>query len=206
MSQSTVRRVLPGILRVLVSGILLTALFAGCLYLYHTAFPFWHNHLIQANMKTTAWFVEQLSFSLPFLVICLFYTIAYRGMDRRDGVVSREKMWIAVVVTALTYGVLLPILNQVSKDLYASAVASGATIPETSVGVPWTLMMKLHDWFIRLPIPMALLIAFYGVRSAREKECPDEPGETPCTVEEYEARQNAEKNPHPPVEEEAAHV
>ncbi len=191
MSKSALRRALPGLVRVLACSLLLALLFAGCLYLYHTAFPFLHDHLIDSEKKTTAWFVEQLSFSLPFIVICLFLTVAYHGLDRRDGRASREKMWITLLVTALTYGALLPYLNHVSHDLYAAAVEAGAAIPETDAGVPWTLMMKLHDWFIRLAIPMGLLAVFYGARSVRERQEPDEADEPLLTVEEYNARSAA---------------
>ncbi len=195
MSQSTIRRTWPGVVRVLACSLLLSALFAACLYLYHTAFPFFREHLLETDKKTTAWFVKQLSFSLPFLVMCLFLAIAYRGSDRRDGVAAREKMWIVITVTALTYCVLLPLINHQSKELYEAAVAAGAEIPETDGKVPWTLMMKLHDWFIRLPIPMALLTVFFGVRSARERREPDEPEEPLLTVDEYNARMAAENAP-----------
>ncbi len=173
MMSSPVRRVLLSITRVLICSILLSALLSACLYLHHTAFPFLEDHLSATNKKATAWLVGQLRFSLPFILICLFFAISYRGVDRRDGVATREKMWIAVLVTVFAYAVLLPYVYRLSEELYANAVASGAVIPETDVGVPWTLMLKSREWFIRLSVPLGLIIVFYAVRSARERLSPE---------------------------------
>ncbi len=203
MSSTTIRRTLPGIVRVLISSILLSALFAACLYLYDTAFPPLHEQLLDTGKKTTAWFVEQLSFSLPFIILCLYFTIAYHGLDHRDGVASREKMWITILTTLVVYLGFLPYLNHLSGEMYAEAIASGATVPESEGGVPWTLMMRLHDWFIRLSIPMAIVITFYSMRSSRERRCPDEPEAPLMTVEEYNAMMSARAASETPVEENA---
>ncbi len=188
MSLPSVRRALPSVVRVLISTLLLSGLFAACLYLYHTAFPFLEAHLLDTGKKSTAWFVEQLSYSLPFILIGLYFTITYHAIDKRDGVASREKFWIAVLVTLCTYGVLLPYVNHVSGELYAAAVEAGAEIPETEGKVPMTLLMDLLEWFLRLSIPMGIVITFYGMRSSRERRCPDEPEEAFPTVEECNAR------------------
>ncbi len=191
MSSSAIRRTLPGVVRVLISTALLSVLFAASLYLYHTAFPFFRDHLLDSGKKSTAWFVEQLSYSLPFLLLGLYFTITYHRLDRRDGVASREKLWITVLVTLVTYGVLLPCVHHMSREMYAAAVEAGAKIPETDGGVPWTLMMKLSEWFIRLSIPLAVVMTFYGMRSARERRCPDETEDVLPTIEAYTARQQA---------------
>ena len=175
MSVPSTRRTVWTLVRVVLCGVLLTAAVAGCLYLHHTAFPFLRERLLETEMKTSAWLLKQLSFSLPFVLICLFFAVAYRGVDRRDGMASREKQWIVLLVTALSYAVLLPYVNHLSGEMYEAALTSGAEIPLTDMGVPLTLMLKSREWFIRLAIPLGLLILFYGVRAAREKACPDTP-------------------------------
>ncbi len=176
------------ILRVLCGGLLLSVLVAGSLYVHHTAVPFLQDRLLATDKKTTAWFVEQLGFSLPFIVICFFHTIVYRKSPR-DGVAEREMMWQVILVTLFTYCIMLPYLNNLSHDMYAAAVEANAKIPETDGGIPWTLMMKLHDWFIRFSIPLALLWGFHGMRASRQRQfpCEDEDESFP-TVEEYYAR------------------
>ena len=191
MSVPSTRRTVWTLVRVLLCGVLLTAAVAGCLYLHHTAFPFLRERLLETEMKTSAWLLKQLSFSLPFVLICLFFAVAYRGIDRRDGMASREKQWIVLLVTALSYAVLLPYVNHLSGEMYEAAVTSGAEIPLTDMGVPLTLMLKSREWFIRLAIPLGLLILFYGVRAAREKTCPDTP-EIASPVTEEAAEEVAE--------------
>ncbi len=195
MSVSSVRRALPHVVRVLISSALLSAMFVACLYLYHTAFPFLEEHLLATEKKTTAWFAEQLSYSLPFVIICLYFTIVYRPMDKRDGVASGEKLWISVLVTVFTFAVLLPYVHGMSKDMYAAALEAGAKIPETDGKVPLTLMMTLFEWFLRLTIPMGILITFYGMRSSRERRGTDDTEEPLLTVEEYNARAKAAAEP-----------
>ncbi len=192
MSPSTIRRALPGIARVIACSLLLSALFAACLYLHHTAMPFLQEHLLATDKKTTAWIAEQVSYSLPFIFLCVFLTLAYRGMDRRDGKAAREKLCITILVSVLVYGALLPVVHQISQNLYTAAVEAGVAVPETDGGVPQTLMMKLHDWFIRLSIPLGLLMVFYGMRAARERHTPEEAEEAPLTVQEYNDRRAAE--------------
>ena len=194
MSIPSTRRTVWTLVRVLLCGVLLTAAVAGCLYLHHTAFPFLRERLLETEMKTSAWLLKQLSFSLPFVLICLFFAVAYRGVDRRDGMASREKQWIVLLVTVLSYAVLLPYVNHLSGEMYEAAVTSGAEIPLTDMGVPLTLMLKSREWFIRLAIPLGLLILFYGVRAAREGICPDTPDtpEVASPVTEETAEEAAE--------------
>ena len=173
MATSYTRRTIWSLVRVVLSGILLTAAVAGCLYLHLTAFPFLRERLLETEMKTSAWLIKQLSFSLPFVLICLFFAVAYRGIDRRDGMASREKQWIVLLVALLSYAALLPYVNHLSKEMYESAVAAGIEIPTTDANIPWTLMLRCREWFVRLAIPLGILALFYGVRAAREKDCPD---------------------------------
>ncbi len=175
------------LVRILLGGLFLSALVAGCLYLYHTAFAFYEARLLEEESKTTAWIVGEVGFSMPFIVICLFHTIAYWKHDR-DGRAEREMLWQIVIVAVLTYGVLLPVLSNLSDSMYTAAVEAGATIPETEGGVPWTLMMKLHEWFIRFTVPLAILGVFRAMRASRERRFPNQPDEEPLmTVEAYNA-------------------
>ena len=208
MSVPFTRRTAWSLVRVLLCGILLTAAVAGCLYLHHTAFPFLRARLLETEMKTSAWIVKQLSFSLPFILICVFFAVAYRSIDRRDGVASREKQWIVLVVTVLSYAVLLPYVKHLSGEMYASAVASGAEIPMTEMDVPLTLMLKSREWFIRLAIPLGLLMLFYSVRATREKACPDTlfDAEAAAVIEEHQTSEEPEEPTIPEVSaEEVSH-
>lgn len=183
------RRYRFSIVRVLLFGVLLSLLTAACLYVYHTAVTFYHARLLDAGKKSIAWFVEQIGYSLPFISICLFHAAVYHRHDRRDGVAQREMLWEVVFVAFFTYGVLLPYMNGLSRDMYLAAVESGATIPETEAGVPWTLMMKLHDWFIRFTVPLLVLTIFHSMRAKREIERPEtEVPEELLTVDEYRSR------------------
>ncbi len=173
--------------RILLGGLFLSLLVAGCLYLYHTAFPFYEARLLEEESKTAAWIIGELGFALPFVVICLFHTIAYWKHDR-DGRAEREMLWQIVIVAVMTYGVLLPALSDLSDAMYTAAVEVGATIPKTDGGVEWTLMMKLHEWFIRFTVPLAILCVFRAMRVSRERRFPHEPDDEPLmTVEAYNA-------------------
>ncbi len=164
----TGRRYRFSLCRVFLCGVLLSLLVAACLYVYHTAFEFYHARLLENDMKTIAWFVRQVGLSLPFIVICLFHYMVYHKHDRRDGQARREMLWEIILVAVLTYGVLLPYLAGVSQEMYDSALAAGAIIPDTEGGVPETLLMSFHEWFIRLTVPLCLLGLFHAVRAERE--------------------------------------
>ncbi len=159
--------------RVLLCGVLLSVLVAACLYIYHTSVPFLQERLLASEKKVLAWMVKELGFYLPLITVCLFHAVVYHKHDRRDGVAQREMMWEILVVLTLTYAVLLPHVSAVSRELYELAVEEGATIPETDVGVPWTLMMKLREWFLRQPIALGLLLLFHATRARREIRHPE---------------------------------
>ncbi len=179
--------------RILFFGVLLTILMAACLYLSHTALDFYRARLLENDSKTMAWLTLQLSFSLPFFTICLFHLFTYRKAPR-DGSAAREMFWEVAVVAVLTYAVLLPYLSGISEALYINALAAGESIPKSEGKVEITLLMELHEWFIRLIIPLGILMAFYGLRARRERLYPETeaPAEPPITVAEFEARRAAE--------------
>lgn len=180
------------LLRTLFCGILMTILAAGCLYLYYTSFDFYHDRLVEDGSKTLAWLTEQLSFSLPFILICLFQTAVYYGRDPRDGTARREMFWQIVLVTVLVYAVVLPYMSSISEALYTNALASGVKLPKTEGKVEITLLMELHDWFIRLTIPLLMLMVYHSARGRRERTYPEtEEAESLLTVAEYEAQKAA---------------
>ena len=189
---TTPRRYRFSIVRVLLCGVLLTILVAACLYLSYTAFDFYRARFLEEESKTLAWFTQQLGFSLPFIVICLFHYIVYHTHDRRDGVARREMFWEIVILTALTYGALLPYLGSISDALRTNILAAGEAMPENDAGHEITLLMELHDWFIRLTIPLGALLVFHSFRARREMAGPAEDGEPLLTVAEYEVQKAAE--------------
>ena len=75
--------------------------------------------------------------------------------------------------------------------LHTNALAAGESIPTTERGVDITLLMELHDWFIRLTIPLGALMVFHATRARREIRFPEEAEEPLLTVAEYEARRAA---------------
>ncbi len=204
-SNERTKTILMSILRILLGGILLSVLVAGCLYLHHTAFSFFRTRMLEEEHKTTAWFVKEIGYALPWMIISIFQGIVYHKHDRRDGMAQWEMMWQIVVVAVMTYAVLLPYLSHLSESMYNAAVEAGAIVPETDGGVPWTLMLKLHEWFVRLPIPLGILGLFHGMRASRERENPDTE-EPLMTVEEYNALHNTDEESTALTETEAAHV
>ena len=182
------------LLRVLFCGILLTVLVAGCLYLHHTAFAFFRARMLEDESKTIAGLTGQLGFSLPFVVICLFHAAVYAGRDPHNGSVCREMFWEVALVTVLVYAVLLPYLSDISAALHTNALAAGEKIPQTDAKVDRTLLMDTHEWFVRLTIPLALLLVYHGSRARRERLYPETEAEPAplMTVAEYEAMKAAE--------------
>ena len=156
--------------RILLCSLFLTVLVAGCLYLYHTALTFYHDRLLDGGSKTLAWFAKEIGLALPFIFICLFHWMVYHKDDPWDGTCRREMFWEVLLVAVLTYAVLLPYLAKISDALYINALAAGEKIPKTEGKVEITLLMELHEWFIRLTIPLGLLLTFHGLRARREKD------------------------------------
>lgn len=173
MTSSRPRR--PSVLRILLCSLLMWILVVASLYLHHTAIPFYAERLADSNMKTIAWFLKQAGFALPFILIAVFQYMVYHRHDTHDGIARREMLWEVILVAALTYLVLLPLVLDLSDRMYEAALLAGAKIPKTDGGAPWTLAMKLHEWFIRLAIPLSLLCLFHGTRASREIHEPEEP-------------------------------
>ena len=189
------RRYRFSILRILICGILLAVLVAACMYVRHTAFDFYHARLLEDGSKTTAWFVEQVGYALPWILICVFHGIVYVKHDRHDGICRREMFWEVLLVAVLTYGVLLPYMASVSDTMYETALEIGADIPQISLEKRFhdvTLIMKLHEWFIRLSIPLAILLLYHSTRARREIRFPEtEAVEPTVTKAEYDALRRA---------------
>lgn len=186
------RRYRFSILRVLLCGVLMAVLVAACLYLYRTAFTFYHARMLDNQSKTFAWFVEQTGFSLPFIVVCIFQYAVYHKHDRRDGVAAQEMFWEILLLSALVYGVLYPYVNAISDAFYTNALAAGESITQNAGKVDVTLIMELHEWFIRLSLPILVLLIFHSSRARRERLYPNtETVEPVITKDEYHAMKAA---------------
>ena len=189
----TGRRYRFSILRILICGVLLSVLVAACLYCKYTAIDFFHARLLEQESKTSAWILKQVSFALPWIVICLFHGLVYCKHDRRDGIVQREMFWEVLLVTVFTYLVLLPYLKNISEEMYAAALEMGADIPQTDGKVDQTFLMIFHEWFIRMAVPLSALLLFHSVRARREMDYPETEAEEPMmTRAEYDAMKLAE--------------
>jgi hypothetical protein len=189
----TGRRYRFSILRILICGIFLSVLVAACLYCKYTAIDFFHARLLEQESKTSAWIIKQVSFALPWIVICLFHGLVYTKHDRRDGIAQREMFWEVLMVTAFVYLLLLPYLKNVSEDMYAAALEMGADIPQTDGKVDKTFLMIFHEWFIRMAVPLGVLLVFHSTRARREELHPETETEEPMmTKAEYDAMKLAE--------------
>lgn len=160
--------------RTLLSGIFMTALVAVSLVVHHSAILFYRERLIDAGFKSLGWLLEQFGYALPFVILCVFPALVYRASDRRDGVARWEMFWAVVIVAILTYAVFLPCVARYSGILYDRAVAAEVEIEMTAGKVPLTLLMRVYEWFVRLLIPIAILLVFHASRAMRERRCPDE--------------------------------
>ncbi|MBQ8276587.1 MAG: hypothetical protein IJZ02_08215 [Clostridia bacterium] len=189
----TGRRYRFSILRVLICGALLSVLVAACLYCKYTAIDFFHARLLEQESKTSAWILKQVSFALPWIVMCIFQGLVYCKHDRRDGIVQREMFWEVLLVTVFTYLILLPHLRNISEEMYAAALEMGADIPQTDGKVDQTFLMIFHEWFIRMAVPLSALLLFHSVRARRERDYPETEAEEPMmTRAEYDAMKLAE--------------
>lgn len=182
------RRYRFSFLRVLFFGVLMSILVAASLYLKYSAVDFFHARLLDQGSKTSAWILKQLSYAMPWIFICVFHAITYRKHDRHDGVASREMLWEVVLVTIITYGVLLPYLQNLSDAMHAAALEAGALIPKTEGKVDQTFIMIFHEWFVRLSVPLIALMVYYAARARRERLHPETEAESPLmTRAEYDA-------------------
>ena len=192
-TRATGRRYRFSILRVLLCGFFMSVLVAACLYLKYTAVDFFHARLLEQESKTSAWILKQVGFALPWIFMCIFQSITYRKHDRRDGVVAREMFWEVMLVTVFTYFIMLPYLRNVSDIVYAAALEAGADIPQTDGKVDLTFIMLLHEWFIRMAVPLAALLILYSARARRERLFPEtEAAEHLMTRAEYDALRASE--------------
>ena len=184
----TGRRYRFSILRVLLFGILMSVLVTACLYLKYSAVDFFHARLLEQESKTSAWILKQVGFALPWIFMCVFLACTYRRHDRHDSIVAREMFWEVLLVTIFTYLVLLPYLRNVSDIIYAAALEAGADIPQTDGKVDLTFIMLLHEWFVRMAVPLAALLILYSTRARRERLFPEtEAAEPVITKAEYDA-------------------
>ncbi len=184
----TGRRYRFSILRILICGVLLSVLVAACLYCKYTAIDFFHARLLEQESKTSAWIIKQVSFALPWIVMCVFQGIVYNKHDRRDGIAQREMFWEVLMVTAFVYLILLPHLHSISEEMYAAALEMGADIPQTDGKVDETFLMIFHEWFIRMTVPLGILLIFHSTRARREELHPEtEAAEPMMTKAEYDA-------------------
>lgn len=184
----TGRRYRFSILRILICGVLLSVLVAACLYCKYTAIDFFHARLLEQESKTSAWIIKQVSFALPWIVMCIFQGIVYHKHDRRDGIAQREMFWEVLMVTAFVYLILLPHLHSISEEMYAAALEMGADIPQTDGKVDETFLMIFHEWFIRMAVPLGILLIFHSTRARREALHPETEAEEPMmTKAEYDA-------------------
>lgn len=188
------RRYRFSILRVLLCGVFLSVLVAACLYCKYTAIDFFHARLLEQESKTSAWILKQVSFALPWIVLCIFQGMVYCKHDRRDGIAQREMFWEVLLVTIFTYLILLPYLQNVSDKMYAAALEVGADIPQTDGKVDQTFIMIFHEWFIRMAVPLGALMLFHSIRARRERLHPEtEVSEPLMTRAEYDAMKLAQQ-------------
>jgi hypothetical protein len=100
--------------------------------------------------------------------------------------------WEILLLSALVYGVLYPYVNAISDALYTNALAAGESITQNAGKVDVTLIMELHEWFIRLSLPILVLLIFHSSRARRERLYPDtETVEPVITKDEYHAMKAA---------------
>ncbi len=166
------------IARVLCFALCMAALLAFELYCYHTVFDSFHADLVEAEKKSSAWIESQLAFMLPFITICVFqYAVYYK----RDGdmtpaaecrIFQLEKTWQIVLLILLIFGVLLPWVAHTSREAHeaalAAALAGGDPVPTTAGGADSTLLMEVHEWFVRLSVPLMLLLLYHACRAGAE--------------------------------------
>ena len=155
-------------IRMILMGLMLFGLITVCLYLYHTAFREYNTYLTEAEKKSTAWIVKQLSFMLPFIAVAAFQCAVYAKHDNRDGVLQRERAYEILIAAALTYLVLLPLVWWYSDAKLTLSLMAELDVPKTEGKTYETLMLLLAEWFARLTIPLCLLFVYHMARAKAE--------------------------------------
>ena len=181
--RAAVERVSP--VRIGVFSLLLFALICIEFYIGETALTVFYDQLLgdfshtndKGWQKIAAWFVKELRFWLPFLTVCIFQYVTYRGYHAENGVCHKEMAWQVGIVTFLTYGGLLPYVAVLSKDLQALAISNGEELVTNAGGVETTLMLHASIWFVRLAVPLLLLLVYHAARGRREAATPVTPVE-----------------------------
>ena len=175
--RAAIQRVSP--IRIGVFSLLLFALICIELYLSQTALITLYDQLLEDYgftdnkgwQKIVAWFVKELRFWLPFITIAVFQYATYRGYDPENGIPHKEKAWQVGIVTVRVYGGLLPYVAVLSRNAKELAAAEGTSLPLTEAGLEDTLLLRTTLWFVRLAIPLLLLLVYHastGYREARE--------------------------------------
>lgn len=168
-------------LRILVIGVMLSVLVACCLYLHHTAFVSLQQGLTDGEHKNSAWIAGEIGYMLPFLVICIFQYAVYHKHDRHNGILQKEMAWEIAIVTLLTYAVLLPVVYHISHSQLVLQLAADGIVSKNAGDVYQTLFMDLAEWFLRLTVPLMLLLVFHIIKARSEIKYPEMPA-TPTTT------------------------
>lgn len=155
--------------RMLTIGLMLFLLVTACLYLYHTALRAYSLYLTESEKKSTAWMVEQLSFMLPFIAVAVFQYAVYAGHDNRDGILQREKAYELLIVAALTYLVLLPLIGWYSDTKLTLSLMAELDVPKNEGKEYETLFLAVAEWFLRFAIPLCLLFVYHMGRARSEQ-------------------------------------
>ena len=172
--RAAVGRISP--VRIGVFSLLLFALICVEFYIGETALTVFYDQLLgdfsytenKGWQKIAAWFIKELRFWLPFLTVCIFQYVTYRGYHAENGVCHKEMAWQVGIVTVLTYGGLLPYVAVLSKDLQALAISNGEELATNAGGVETTLMLHASIWFVRLAVPLLMLLVYHAARGRRE--------------------------------------
>ena len=162
--------------RIVVFSLFLFVLVAIELYLSETSLSVFHEQLLndythtedKGWQKTVAWLVNQLRYWLPFLTICIFQYAVYRNHNTENGVCQMEMAWQVGILTVLVFGGLLPYVAHVSEAARELALANGETLPLTDGGKESTILLRTTEWFIRVSIPLLLLLVYHATCGKRE--------------------------------------
>ena len=174
------RRISPT--RIVVFSLFLFVLIAIELYASETSLSVFHEQLLndythteeKGWQKTVAWLVDQLRYWLPFLTVCIFQYAVYRKHNSENGICQKEMAWQVGILTVLVYGGLLPYVAHISKTARELAIANGETLPLTEGGEESTILLGAAAWFIRVSVPLLLLLVYHASCGKREaKETPD---------------------------------